>query len=147
MELIASKSDSSMFVYNEKSITVVILIYVDDILVVGNCLQRIQEFISALNKLFALKDLGDLSFFLGVEVQRSAGSLHHSQTKYINDLLKKVDILLCKPVAIPMAAGTVLSLFDGPLFEDATKNRSIVGALQYCTLTRPDLSFVVNKVC
>lgn len=58
-----------------------------------------------------------------------------------------MDILLYKLVAIPMAAGTVLSLFDGPLFEDATKYRSIVGALQYCTLTRPDLSLVVNKVC
>lgn len=56
-------------------------------------------------------------------------------------------MLLCKPMATPMVAGTMLSLFDGPLYEDATKYRSIVGALQYCTFTQPDLYFSVNKVC
>lgn len=76
-----------------------------------------------------------------VIVQRTAGFLHLSQSKYIIDLLKKVDMFLCKPMTNPMAARIVLSLSDGPLFEGPTKYRSIVGVLQYYTLTRSDLSF------
>ena len=55
----------------------------------------------------------------------------------------------CKPASTPMSTTEKLSVYDGtPLGpEDATRYRSVVGALQYLTLTRPDISFAVNKVC
>lgn len=66
----AAKSDASIFIYNKNSILVIILIYVDDTLVTGNSLSFIQQFIGPLNSLFALKDLGDLPYFLGIHVTR-----------------------------------------------------------------------------
>lgn len=135
-----------MFVYRNHLVLVVILIYVDDILVVGNSLPHIQPFIYLLNTLFALKDLGDLSYFLNIEVNCSAGSLCLSQAKYISVLLIHTDMVSCKPTSTPMDAGISSSVSDGPLFDNSTLYHSIVGALQYCTLTCPDLSFAVNKV-
>jgi histone deacetylase 1/2 len=98
---------------------------------------------------FALKDLGDLHFFLGIEVKKWSNGLVLAQEKYATDLLTKVGMLQCTPCPTPLSVNDKLSLTDGsPLgSEDSTNYRSIVGALQYLTLTRPDLSFSVNKVC
>ena len=65
------------------------------------------------------------------------------------DILERVRMTNCKPVSTPLSISEKLSMEQGePLgSEDSTKYRSVVGALQYLTLTRPDLSFPVNKVC
>jgi histone deacetylase 1/2 len=72
-----------------------------------------------------------------------------SQQKYASDILMRAGMFNCKPVDTPMATFDKLSLTDGdPLgAEDSTKYRSMVGALQYLTLTRPDICFAINKVC
>lgn len=98
---------------------------------------------------FALKDLGNLHYFLGIEVKKHDDGLHLSQEKYATDLVKRADLQGCKPSPTPLSSSEKLSLTEGtPLSkEDNTKYRSLVGALQYLTLTRPDISFAVNKVC
>jgi histone deacetylase 1/2 len=82
-------------------------------------------------------------------VKKVSDGLILTQEKYASDLLQKVDRLSCKGAPTPLSSTESLSLMDGePLgVEDSTRYRSIVGALQYLTLTRPDLSFSVNKVC
>jgi histone deacetylase 1/2 len=72
-----------------------------------------------------------------------------SQDKYASDLLKSVGMSSCKPVSAPLSASEKLTLNEGtPLGpKDTTHYRSVVGALQYLTLTRPDISYSVNKVC
>ena len=72
-----------------------------------------------------------------------------TQEKYATDLLSKVGMLQCKPAPTPLSPSESLSLHDGTLLDsdDSTRYRSIVGSLQYLTLTRPDISFSVNKVC
>jgi histone deacetylase 1/2 len=72
-----------------------------------------------------------------------------TQEKYASDLLKRVNMASCKPVSMPLSTSEKLSAYEGSLLEskDARNYRSIVGALQYLTLTRPDISFYVNKVC
>jgi histone deacetylase 1/2 len=98
---------------------------------------------------FALKDLRELSYFLGIEVSPRQGGVVLSQGKYASDLLNKVGMIKCKISPTPLSATEKLSREDGTLLsvEDATRYRSIVGGLQYLTLTRPDLAFSVNKVC
>jgi len=98
---------------------------------------------------FALKDLGDLHYFLGIEVSRVRDGILLTQEKYATDILKRVGMTNCKPVAAPLSVSEKLSVHEGnPLgSNDATNYRSVVGALQYLTLTRPDISFAVNKVC
>jgi histone deacetylase 1/2 len=97
---------------------------------------------------FALKDLGDLHFFLGIEVKKVHDGLLLTQENYPSDLLTKVGVKKCTTSPTPLSMSEKLSLTTGsPPFEDITQYRNIVGSLQYLTLTRPDISFSVNKVC
>jgi len=126
-----------------------ILIYVDDIIVASSSPEGTKVLLEALRSDFALKDLGELHYFLGIEVSKVRDGIVLSQAKYANDVLKRTGMQQCKPASTPMSASEKLSAYEGtPLSaEDSTRYRSIVGALQYLTLTRPDISFAVNKVC
>jgi histone deacetylase 1/2 len=126
-----------------------VLIYVDDIIVTSSSDKAISALLHDLNGDFALKDLGDLHYFLGIEVKKIPNGLLLTQAKYAADLLAKVGMKDCTTTPTPLSSTEKLSLTDGsPLgANDITKYRSIVGALQYLTLTRPDISFSVNKVC
>ncbi|XP_062088714.1 uncharacterized mitochondrial protein AtMg00810-like [Humulus lupulus] len=142
----ASKADCSMFMYRSGAIMLIVLIYVDDIIITGSTSAVISYLIGYLRTKFAVKNLGSLHYFLGLQVSRTAHGMHLSQTKYIRDLLTKTGLLDSKPVPTPIALGS-LSIHDGDLLSDATSYRSIIGALQYCTFTRPDISYSVNKLC
>ncbi|XP_062104176.1 uncharacterized mitochondrial protein AtMg00810-like [Humulus lupulus] len=117
-----------------------------DIIITGSSSTAITALMTYLHGQFAVKDLGDLHYFLGLEVHRSSAGLHLSQTKYFRDVLSKSGLLDSKPMSTPLALGS-LSLHDGGPLPCSTEYRSLVGALQYCTLTRPDLAFTVNKLC
>jgi histone deacetylase 1/2 len=126
-----------------------VLIYVDDIIVASSSLEGTQRLLKTLKSDFVLKDLGDLHYFLGIEVTKLGDGILLSQAKYSNDVLRRTCMQKCKPASTPMATTEKLSAYEGtPLgVQDSTRFRSIVRALQYLTLTRPDISFVVNKVC
>jgi hypothetical protein len=125
------------------------LVYVDDIIVTSSKPQVVTTLLKNLGDEFALKDLGDLHYFLGIAVTKTRDGIIFSQEKYVGDLLKKVDMAMCKPVSTPLAVGEKLPAHIGtPLSpHHATQYMSKVGALQYLTLTHPDLAFAVNKVC
>ena len=146
-DFVQCQSDSCMFLYMKSSVVIILLVYVDDILLTGSHPTILQQLIAKLNGQFALKDLGSLHFFLGIKAHRTDSSLHLSQAKYISDLLLKPDMADCKYASTPMAADHALSINDGTPLDNPTAYRSFIGALQYCTLTRPDISFVVNKLC
>ena len=123
-----------------------VLIYVDDIIITGNNSKRLQQFTKRLNKVFALKDLKELNYFLGIEVYRDATGMYLSQGKYVSELLKKFNMTHLKSCPTPMSTGKTLSISDGKLLKTPTDYRSLIGGLQYLTHTRPDLSFAVNKL-
>ena len=145
----SSKADMSLFFYNEGGVTVFVLIYVDDIIVASSTQRATEALLQNLKEAFALKDLGDLHYFLGIEVSKVRDGILLTQEKYASDILRRVGMTDCKPVAAPLSVSEKLSAHEGsPLGpDDATNYRSVVGALQYLTLTRPDISFAVNKVC
>jgi hypothetical protein len=105
--------------------------------------------LKALDTNFSLKDLGELHFFLGIEITKNAAGLLLSQGKYAEDLLKRAGMTACKPINTPLYTLERLSAHEGTLIgpNDATSYHSLVGGLQYLTLTRPDIGFSVNKVC
>lgn len=94
-----------------------------------------------------MKDLGPLHFFLGIEATRRDGGLYLTQTKYTIDLLRRTKFLDVKPVSTPSQAGKKMSIYDGEHLQDPSEYRSVVGALQYLTLTHPNISYAVNQVC
>ena len=89
-----------------------------------------------------MKDLGQLSYFLGIQVHQNREGLHLHQSKYIVDLLNRANMTGAKSYQTPRISGKKLSKFDGDPLPDSSVYRYIVGALQYCTLTRPDLHLV-----
>lgn len=146
---VPSKADTSLFFYRKGNYVIYMLVYVDDIIVVSSSQEAVKALLRDLEKDFAIKDLGDLHYFLGIQVQRKKGELLLTQERYAADILKRVNMQLCKPVKTPLNVTEKLSITSGTRLEveDSTKYRSIVGALQYLTLTRLDLSFSVNKFC
>lgn len=98
---------------------------------------------------FAIKDLGDVHYFLCVVVEKKPDGIILTMRKYINDLLDRAHMRKCKPVNIPMSSTKKLSKNEGNALtaQEATTYRSIVGALQYLTLTRHDIAYPVSKVC
>jgi hypothetical protein len=143
---IASKADTSLFVYISAGIRLFALVYVDDIIFTRSSAAAVDDLICSLSLDFPIKDLGSLNFFLGTEVQRSSSGLHLCQQRYITDLLTRTNMQLAKPVSSPMSAASTLSQFDGISLSDPTLYRSTVGALHYLSITRPDIAFAVNKV-
>jgi histone deacetylase 1/2 len=146
---IPSKADTSLFLFNHSGVQIFLLIYVDDIIVTSSSDSAIASLLKNLNHEFALKDLGDLHYFLGLEAHKQRNGLILNQEKYASDLLKRVGMDVCTSCPTPLCTTDTLSLHDGvPLgTDDSTHYRIGVGALQYLTLTRPDLCFSVNKVC
>ncbi|BBG99972.1 hypothetical protein Prudu_009845 [Prunus dulcis] len=125
----ASNADPSLFIHHSSLGTVVLLLYVDDIILTGSNSSLITSVISALTQEFDMKDLGQLTYFLGLQISYQSAGLFVSQTKYIKELLDK----------------TLKD--DGKPYSHPEQYRSIVGALQYLTFTRPDIAFSVNQAC
>jgi hypothetical protein len=144
---VGSAVDTSLFMLHHNSVHVFVLVYVDDILVTSNSSSAITHLISKLKGEFAVKDLGALSYFLGIQATRTSHELFLTQTKYMVDLLRRTKMDGAKPASTPCASGGKLSRFTGDPLPDPTEFRHIVGALQYCTLTRPDISYSVNQLC
>lgn len=146
---VPSKVDTSLFFYRKGNHVIFMLVYVDDIIVASSSQEAVDASLRDLEKDFAIKDLGDLHYFLGIQVERKDGELLMKQERYAREILKRVNMQLCKSVKTPLCTTEKLSITNGTRLgvEDSKRYRSIVGALQYLTLTRPDLSFAVNKVC
>jgi len=145
---VSSSWDTSLFIYQHNSDVIYLLVYVDDILVSGSSLSLIETITAKLHANFSLKQLGQMDYFLGLEVKHLMDdSILMTQTKYIRDLLHKINMAEAHPISSPMVSNCKLSKQGADLFSDPTLYRYVVGALQYATLTRPKIAFAVNKVC
>ncbi|XP_047341229.1 uncharacterized mitochondrial protein AtMg00810-like [Impatiens glandulifera] len=89
--------------------------------------------------------MGDIHYFLGVEATRTPTGLFLNQVNYISTILKRANMVDAKPLHTLVATGSSLSKHDGEPLSDPLLYRSIVGALQYLTLTRLELAFAVNR--
>ena len=140
-----SRADTSLFVFHQQSSLIYLLLYVDDIIVTGNNPSLLDSFTRKLHSEFATKDLGSLSYFLGLEASPTPDGLFISQLKYARDILTRAQLLDSKPVHTPMVVSQHLTVAGSP-FSNPTLYRSLVGALQYLTITGPDIAHAVNSV-
>ena len=140
-----SRADTSLFVFKKDANILYLLVYVDDLILIGNNADLVCLFISRLNKEFLITDLGKLNYFLGLEVSYHDSGLFLSQSKYAHDILARANLLDAKPAATPLSTSAYFTS-QGTPFHDPTLYRSLVGALQYLTITRLDLSYAVNQV-
>jgi len=94
-----------------------------------------------------MKDLGPVHFFLGIQVRRTATGFFLSQAQYAEDVLDRAGMANCTPASTPVDVKGKLSSSTGTPVPDPTFYCSIVGALQYLTLTCPDLTYAVQQAC
>ena len=123
-----------------------LLVYVDDILITGNNTTLIKKVMDDLSKTFAFKTLGSAGYFFGFEVHRDKSGILLTQSKYISNLLKKANMVSAKSCSTPMCSSNKLACDKGVPFENPYLYRSLIGGLQYLTLSRPDIAFLVNKL-
>jgi hypothetical protein len=142
-----AKSDTSLFVFRHGSDTVYLLLYVDGIILTASSTELLRRTISALQREFAMKDLGPLHHFLSITVERRPDRLFLHQRTYTLDILKRAVMTDYKPCSTPVDLKAKLAADSGPPVRDPSQFRSIAGALQYLTFTRPDIAYVVQQVC
>lgn len=140
-----SKSDPSLFIYHKNGKTLVLLLYVDDILLVGSDQTLLQDLLQSLNNRFSMKDLGLPRYFLGIEIEYPSNGLFLHQSAYASDNLHQAGMSNCNPMATPLPQH--LDNLNSVPFPEPTYFRSLAGKLQYLTITRPDIQYAVNFVC
>ena len=113
------------------------LVYVDDIVLAVSSVSAVEKLVATLFGSFPIKDLGRLEYFLGIEAAYNSEGMVLTQHKYALDLLHRANMEQCRPVTTPMSTSDKLSRDQGESFssEDAFKYKSLVGGLQYLTLT------------
>ena len=139
-------SDHSLFVKYVDKVYLVVLVYVDDILIVGNDDDAVERFKTVLKSAFKLRDLGPAKYFLGFEIARNQSGISLNQRKYALELIEEAGLLGCKPLSVPMKPNVKLSLSTGTPLPDDAVYRRLVGRLLYLTHARPDITYVVHKL-
>jgi hypothetical protein len=141
-----SNANFSLYVKKTDHGIIVIVIYVDDLIITRDSDAYIFDLKKLLKQKFEMKDLGELRYFLGIEVVQSPKGIWLLQRQYALNKLSKYGMMGCKPISIPLEQNVKLSANEGDLVEDTTMYRHIVGSLIYMTIIRPDLSYAVGMV-
>ncbi|KAF5471061.1 hypothetical protein F2P56_011533 [Juglans regia] len=134
----------SLFIKKFESSFIALLVYVDDVLLASDSLQEIELLKNFLHDKCTIKNLGELKYFLGLEVARSKNGISICQRKYALDILQDTGIIGAKPAAFPMESNLKLTVTDSDLYEDPSAYRRMVGRLLSLTITRPDLAYSVQ---
>ena len=139
-------SRSNLYIKTDQGKLLVALVYVDDLIFASNNDEMSHEFSQSMAKEFEMSMIGELSHFLGLQVSQTRVGLCISQAKYLKDMLKKYGMEDCAPVSTPMTTNCKLSKDDDSPLVDATHYRSIIGAILYLTVMRPDIMQAVGMV-
>ena len=149
------QSDPSIYVWVSDGVRIILPVFVDNITIVSQDLAKITSFKESLRKIFKIKELGPLSYLLGIKIDYDQGNrvLQLSQRQYAIDCLTRFKLSDCNPVATPMDPGVQLSKAMCPTSDaEREEMRSIpymnaVGALMYLAIaTRPDIAYTVGKL-
>ncbi|GKU92084.1 hypothetical protein SLEP1_g5859 [Rubroshorea leprosula] len=138
--------DTALFIRKTARGMVLLLLYVDDMIITGDDVTSVKELKQSLNQKFEMKDLGVLSYFLGLEVTSSDDGYLLSQVKYASDLVSKAELNDGKSVSTPLEPNVKLTPMDGSPLSDPTRYRQLVDSLVYLTTTCHDIAYVVHIV-
>ncbi|XP_056685423.1 uncharacterized mitochondrial protein AtMg00810-like [Spinacia oleracea] len=144
--MVLSKKYYSLFTREENGNQAIILAYVDNLLITGYDVKAIKHLELSLDNEFTIKDLSELSFFLGTEIDINGDGTLLNQRKYIVDILKDNGIDNCKITRLPFLEGMKLSTVSGEVLENPETYRRIIGRLLYLNITRPYISFSVQQL-
>jgi hypothetical protein len=115
----------------------------DDIIFGGSSHSFVSSFQEIMEKEFQMSMMGELTFFLGIQVKQTKQGIFVHQAKYTKDLMKKFNMAKLKPVSTPMSMATSLGLDEDGEAVNQREYRSMISSLLYLTVTRPDIQFTV----
>ena len=142
----ASHYDSTLFLrYTDKG-TILLLLYIDDMIITSDDLNGIQKLKNFLTQQFEMKDLEHLSYFLGLEITHSTDGFYITQAKYAFELLSQSGVTDSKTVDTPIELNCHLTPSGGKPLSNLSLYRCLVNSLVYLTITHPDISYVVHQV-
>ncbi|GJY41082.1 ribonuclease H-like domain-containing protein, partial [Tanacetum coccineum] len=142
-----SKVDYSLYTKSNMDVFLALLVYVDDIIIIGNNVYEIDKFKVFLMSKFMIKDLRNLKYFLDIEVIDTDNGICLNQRKYVLDLLINYGMPACKPAKAPLMSNIINSneaSDNDPILDNITDYQKLMGKLIYLTNTRPDISYVVH---
>ena len=138
--------DHTLFYKHEDGKITVLIVYVDNIILIGDDKQEMEDLKEKLEREFEIKDLGPMRYFLSMEVARNQKGISVSQRKYTLDLLKETGMMRCKPVDTPVDPNLKLTELQNSSPVDKGRYQRLVGRFIYLSHTRPDIAFVVSVV-
>nr|GEY28060.1 retrotransposon protein, putative, unclassified [Tanacetum cinerariifolium] len=136
--------DPTLFIRRFHDDIVVVQVYVDDIIFGSTHLRYIQLFSDLMKSRFEISMMGEMTFFLGLQVNQSPCGIFINQSNYVLEILKKYGMESCDPVGTPMEIKYKLDLDQNETPVDATIYRSMICALMYLTSSRPD---IIHATC
>ncbi|GJT27532.1 putative RNA-directed DNA polymerase, partial [Tanacetum coccineum] len=135
--------DKTLFIKKDRRDIMLVQVYVDDIIFGSTKSSMVKDFEDLMQKEFKMSSMGELTFFLGLQVKQSNGGIFLSQDKYVKDILNKFDFRTIKPASTPIEAHKSLGKDEEGEDVDVHLYRSMIGCLMYLTASRPDIMFVV----
>ena len=135
--------DKTLFIRKHENDVILVQVYVDDIIFGSNNNTLCEEFVAAMQGEFEMSMMGELTYFLGLQVRQLKHGTFLNQSKYYFDLLKKFKMEDCKEVAAPIATNCLMDVNEADQPVNSTKYRWLIGSLLYLTTSRPDIQFGV----
>ncbi|GJT45085.1 retrovirus-related pol polyprotein from transposon TNT 1-94 [Tanacetum coccineum] len=136
--------DNTLFTKKKSSNLIIVQIYVDDIILCSTCQEMCDEFAKIMHNEFEMSMMGELNFFLGLQIKQMEDGIFFNQSKYIKELLKKFGLEDSKPMKTPMSFDTKLTKDEDYELIVSIKYRDMIGSLLYLTASSPDIMFSVS---
>ncbi|GJT87013.1 putative ribonuclease H-like domain-containing protein [Tanacetum coccineum] len=135
--------DKTLFIKKDKGDILLVQVYVDDIIFGSTKKSLCDEFEGLMHKRFQMSSMGELTFFLGLQVQQKEDGIFISQDKYVAEILKKFDFATVKTTSTPIETNKALVKDEEAKAVDVHLYRSVIGSLMYLTAFKPDILFAV----
>ncbi|GJW18049.1 retrovirus-related pol polyprotein from transposon TNT 1-94 [Tanacetum coccineum] len=135
--------DNTLFTRKKNSNLIIIPIYVDDIIFSSTCQDMCDDFAKIMHDEFEMSMMGELNFFLGLQIKQMEDGIFFNQSEYIKEMLKKFGLEDSKPMKTPMSSDAKLTKYEECESVDSNKYRGMVGNLLYLTASRPDIMFSI----
>ncbi|GJV72488.1 putative ribonuclease H-like domain-containing protein [Tanacetum coccineum] len=135
--------DKTLFIKKDRGDILLVQVYVDDIIFASTKKSLCVEFEQMMHKRFQMSFIGELTFFLGLQVQQKEDGIFISQDKYLANILKKFDFTTVKVASTPIETNKALNKDEEAEDVDVYLYRSVIGSLMHLTASRPDIMFTV----
>ncbi|GJS09118.1 putative ribonuclease H-like domain-containing protein [Tanacetum coccineum] len=135
--------DKTQFIKRDKKDIMLVQVYMDDIIIGSTKKSWCDEFEALMKRRFQMSSMGELTFFLGLQVKQKEDGIFISQDKYVAEIMKKFDFMSVKTASTPIETQKPLVKDEEAADVDVHLYRSMIGSLMYLTASRPDIMFVV----